>query len=249
MQFRDWIFPRKCVCCGAYLSDNDVSDSERGDESNDQSEYADVCAYCAKTIVRVKPPYCPQCFRGIDSCRCYNQRPFAFDALVAPFYYEGAIRDAIMRMKFDGKESVARFLGRELGAEVETRCFGVPFDIVTCVPTSSESLASRGFNQSRSIAENLRLSSETFPFIVPDYNLLAKRRSNAVQHRLGAGGRLRNIAGSFELSVNRDVVGKTILLIDDIATTGATADECTRVLKFAGADKVLLATAALTRYN
>lgn len=249
MQIRDLLFPRKCVCCGAYLSDYDVSESERGNESNSGSEYADVCSFCAETIVRVKPPYCPRCLRGKDSCRCYNQRPFAFDALVAPFYYEGAVRNAIMRMKFDGKESVARFLGRELGAEVETRCFGVPFDIVTCVPASPESLASRGFNQSRSIAENLGLSSGTFPFIVPDYNLLVKRRSADVQHRLGAGGRLRNIAGSFELSRNRDVAGKTILLVDDIVTTGATADECTRVLKFAGADKVLLATAALTRYN
>ncbi len=237
MQIRDLLFPRKCVCCGTYLADEN------------ESSYADVCIPCTETIVRVQPPYCPRCLRGKDSCRCYRQRPFAFDGLVAPFYYEGAIRNAIMRMKFDGKESVARFLGRELGAELETRCFGYTFDVVTCVPTSGESLAARGFNQSRSIAENLGLSAETFPFIVPDYTLLVKRKSAAVQHRLGARGRLRNIQGSFELNRNRDVVGKTILLVDDIATTGATAEECARVLKFAGADKVLLATAALTRYN
>ncbi len=237
MQIRDLLFPEKCACCGAYLTEEN------------ESSCTDVCNDCAGAVFRVLPPYCPHCFRGKDSCRCYKQRPLAFDRLITPFYYEGAVRNAIMRMKFDGKESVARFLGRELGAEVETRCYGYPIDIVTCVPASPESLASRGFNQSRSIAENLGLSSESFPFIVPDYSLLVKRKSDAVQHRLGARGRFRNIEGSFELNRNRDVLGKTILLVDDIMTTGATADECARVLKFAGADKVLLATAALTRYN
>lgn len=237
MRIGEFVFPRKCVCCGRYLS------------ADNESEYRDVCASCAERVARVRPPYCPHCLRGKDSCRCYKQRPFAFDALAAPFYYEGAVRDAIMRMKFDGKESVARFLGRELGAEVETRCFGVPIDVVTCVPTSAASLAQRGFNQSRSIAENLGLSSEIFPFIVPDFTLLQKRDATALQHRLGAHGRVRNISGTFELSKNRDVTNKTILLVDDIMTTGATADECARVLKFAGARKVLLATAALTRYN
>ncbi len=237
MQIRGLIFPRKCVCCGKYIA------------ADMMSVYRDVCIPCAERVTRVKPPYCPRCLRGKDSCRCYKQRPFAFDALAAPFYYEGAIRDAIMRMKFDGKESVARFLGRELGAEVETRYFGVPIDVVTCVPTSAASLAERGFNQSRSIAENLGLSSEIFPFIVPDFTLLKKQDATDLQHRLGARGRQRNISGSFEVAKNRDIANKTILLVDDIMTTGATADECARVLKFAGARNVLLATAALTRYN
>lgn len=237
MQIKNLLFPVRCACCGAYLTSATVS------------EYPEVCIGCAKDIVRVKPPYCPWCLRGKDSCRCYNQRPFAFDGLVSPFYYEGAIRNAIMRMKFNKKEGIARFLGRELGAEVKARYFGYPFDILTCVPASDTSLSERGFNQSRSIAENLGLSVDDFPFASPDYNLLLKRSSGAAQHLLGAGGRLKNIEGTLELNRGRDVVGKTVLLVDDVATTGATAGECARVLKFAGADKVLLATAALTRYN
>lgn len=237
MDIGELLFPKKCVCCGTAIS------------NGFDRQYPDICASCEKEVMRVNPPYCPICLRGKDSCRCYNKQPFVFDCLISPFYYEGAIRDAIMRMKFEKKESVSVFLGRELGDEIRMRCFGYPVDIITCVPASNESLANRGFNQSRSIAENLNLPIDFFPFATFDFSLLVKKKSGIPQHYLGAQGRLKNITGSFELNKNRNVVGKTVLLVDDIVTTGATAGECTKVLKFAGADKVLLATSALTRYN
>lgn len=237
MRVRDVLFPRKCACCGVYLSHENTS------------AYDEVCTVCAEDIFRVRPPYCSKCFRGKDSCRCYRERPRAYDCVVSPFYYEGAIKHAMMRLKFEGKESVARFLGRELGVEVATRYFGIPFDLITCVPATSQSLSERSFNQSSSIAENLALLRFGFPDIATDYNLLVKRPLSSAQHHLGAGSRYRNSAMAYELNKNRDISDNTILLIDDIITTGSTADECARVLKLEGAGNVYLATAAITRFK
>ena len=211
-----------------------------------------LCNECLDRVERIRPPICKRCGLGVNGCTC-NRRSnltagHVFDCAISPFFYEGAIKNCIMYMKYGGHEEVARFLGYELSLEIAAQLFARDIDILTCVPSTRKSLSKRGFNQSQSIAENLNLSDLGFSGYYEDYSLLLKSNDTAIQHKLNAQARRENIKNAYSLSKNRNVEGKRILLVDDIMTTGATGDSCAKALKFAGASKVYLATASAVRY-
>lgn len=232
MNWTDLLFPRVCPCCGSPLSDGET-----------------VCAACAPGVHRNTSPHCPYCGVSERSCRC-RKHPRPYDRIVAPFYYEDSIREAILRMKFGKREEIARFLAEELRWEIEARYFGETFDLVTTVPMSRARYAERGFNQARTIAE-LLMKEPPGPLTNArqDYGLLKNRGSGQMQHLLGAEGRRQNIRDSVRLGPGRDIDGAKILLIDDIVTTGATAGECAAILRLEGAASVSVAAAAVTRYT
>ena len=232
MNFDELFFPRTCPCCGGPLS---------GD--------APVCPSCAGGVHRNPAPHCPYCGVSERSCTCRKQ-PRPYDRIVAPFFYEDSVRDAILRMKFGKREEGARFLAEELKKEVEARYFGESFDLITTVPMSRDRYAERGFNQARTIAE-LLMKDPPGPLreAVPDYGLLKKATSGQMQHLLGAEGRRQNIRGSVRVGRGRDLTGKRVLLVDDIVTTGATAGECAAILRLSGAARVCVAAASVTRYT
>lgn len=224
--FLSVLFPEKCLSCGAFIGD---------DVSGDISGF--FCKKCEMQIERIKPPY--------NSRRLFG----AFDCAVAPFYYSGSIKNAVLRLKYSEKERVAVFLGRELSREINSRFFGVRFDILTCVPATRESVAKRGYNQSRSILEHVYIDNgidySNCGYPVTDYALLFKDKATEVQHLLGAQGRRENIASAYHVSPGRDIFGKTILLVDDIYTTGSTVNSCAGELKKYGAKAVYVAVAAM----
>ena len=222
------VFPRKCISCGTYIEHEQF-----------------ICAACNEKFVRVNPPYCRFCGVSKEHCTC-AKHSHAYDGAVAPFYYEGGAKDAIHRLKFGRKENVAVYFANEMRSEIISRYFGIDFDILTCVPSTSESERMRGFNQSKSLAENLKIN--IFPDMEQDFGLLVKLRPTSIQHMLGAAQRRKNIENAYGLNQGRDVRNKTILIVDDILTTGATLDECTTVLKLNGAKAVYAAVAAMTRH-
>lgn len=234
MDWTELLFPRTCPACGGPIAAGQT-----------------LCAECERRVARNTSPYCPFCGVSAKDCRCAHV-PRPYDHLVAPFYYEGAVRDTILRLKFGKKEEGARFLSAELRKEVEARFFGESFDIVTVVPMSRARYAERGFNQARVLAE-LLMADPPAPLsdAVADYGLLKKVRSGsgAMQHLLGAESRRENIRGSIRVGANRELSGKRVLLIDDIVTTGATAGECAAMLRMEGAASVSVAAAAVTRYT
>lgn len=234
MRWSDLLFPRTCPCCGGELR-----------------EGQEVCDRCASEIFYNKSPHCPHCGVNLRDCHCHG-KPRPYDRIVAPYYYEGAVREAILRMKFGEEEEVARFLAKALKQEIEARYFGEEFDILTVVPMSRTRYVSRGFNQARSIAEFLMKDPPApLQHTVVDYGLLKKssKEGGGMQHLLGAAGRKQNIRDSVSVGRHRELQGKHVLLLDDIVTTGATTGECAAILRLSGAARVSVAAAAVTRYR
>ncbi|MBR5753545.1 MAG: ComF family protein, partial [Clostridia bacterium] len=201
MTLLDLLFPPTCPGCGTVL--------EHGEA---------MCPACQKTARRNGSPHCAYCGVSLRDCRCAKQaRPY--DRVVSPFYYEGSVRDAILRMKFAKREEGARFLAAELKKEIEARYFGETFDLITAVPLSRARYAERGFNQARTLAE-LLMEDPPAPLrhALQDYGLLTRIGSGQEQHFLGAEARRQNIRGNVRVGKGRDLTGKRILLIDDIVT-------------------------------
>lgn len=233
MAWTDLLFPKTCPCCGTPLKTGDT-----------------VCPDCRREVRRNESPYCPFCGVSVRDCAC-RKAPRPYDRMVAPFFYEGPVREAILRMKFGKKEEGARFLAEELKDAIDARFFGEPFDLVAVVPMSRERYAERGFNQARSLAEFvMKDPPEPLKNAAQDYGLLRKKSGGgAMQHLLGAEGRRENIRNAVSVGKHRDLTGKRVLLFDDIVTTGATAGECAVLLRMAGAESVSVAAAAVTRFQ
>lgn len=202
------IYPERCIACGCYLS-----------ESNRSPDFLLAHYFCSSCALTV------------------NWSEERSDCAI-PLYYEGAIRDAMLRLKFKSDVSPVSFFAEALEREIRCRFYNVKFDTFTCVPSTKESVAERGYNQSQLIASKVRIDAEC------DWNLLKKDKATSVQHLLSATERKKNIESAYSLSSGRDVYGKKILLVDDILTTGSTCEACARALLLSGASDVYVACVA-----
>lgn len=159
----------------------------------------------------------------------------------APLWYEGKVREGLLRFKFQGARAAAGPLG-ELVARCAAERFSGAFDVVTWVPVSRRRLRSRGYDQARLLAESACRLWEVRP-----EQLLQKITDNPAQSGLTEeAARRANVLGVYEAAEPERIQGCRILLVDDICTTGATLAECARVLREAGAADVVCAAAALT---
>ena len=199
------------------------------------------------------PPKCPFCGRileGVGICpECEKTLPWIPEEQVvmterglscaAPLWYEGTVREAMLRLKFRNTPGLAEPLG-ELLARCAAERFGGEFDTVTWVPVSRKRLRKRGYDQSRLLAEAACRHWDTAPA-----ELLQKTRDNPAQSSLSSREeRQKNVSGVYAAVNEEKIKGARILLIDDILTTGATLREAARVLRAAGAESVICATLA-----
>jgi competence protein ComFC len=164
--------------------------------------------------------------------RCGDCPPSEIDGARAPFVYEGPVSRAVKGMKFAGWRALAANLG---AAMAEIWDLG-PADAVTWVPLSRRRRARRGFDQAEALAESAapRLG-------VPAVPLLERRRDTPAQARRGGRERRRALEGAFRAT---RLPPPSVILVDDVLTTGATASACALALREAGARRVLLLTAA-----
>ena len=168
----------------------------------------------------------------LASCgRCAAKKP-AYDRARAAFVYNDASRSLVLRFKHGGEtEGVKMFAaqmlraGRKLIAEA---------DIIIPVPLHRRRLAKRRFNQSALLARAISKQSGV-PF---DSHSLLRKRHTPSQGGQSYVGRRRNVSGAFRVSPKSNLKGLSILLIDDVMTTGATIESCARTLKRAGARRV-----------
>jgi ComF family protein len=170
---------------------------------------------------------------GSRCARC-RRRPPLIARASAIGAYEGSLRAILHALKYDGRRSVARRVGvrlRTAGADVLAGA-----DAVVPVPLHSSRERARGFNQAREIARHLGL---------PPLDILRRTRRTAIQADLPAARRHANVRGAFVLKGSSGPLdGLTLVLVDDVSTTGATLNACAAPLLAAGATEVRALTAA-----
>lgn len=175
-----------------------------------------------------------------DRCAACLARPRAFDAARAACLYDEVSRDPILKLKHADRLDLAPLLARWLSRAA--RDLAEEADAIAPVPLHPLRLLHRRYNQAAEIARPL--SALTGVPYLPD--ALVRRRATDTQAGKSGSGRKRNVAGAFHVPAARaaQVEGRRILLVDDVMTTGATAEGCARALKAAGAARVDLAVVA-----
>lgn len=204
--------------------------------------YPPACMFCKRPLSPSDDePYCRDCLAHLP----FTKNHGCFDAfggaayLIAPFFYEGGVKRALHDLKFKSKFANAKVLALFLAGYLENNPEAKRADVVVPVPLSAKSYAKRGFNQSallaRTVCERLGL--------MLDEDALTKVRETKRQSSLrNFEARASNVLGAF--ACTKDLSGKTVLLIDDIYTTGMTVYNCAQALNDAGASKVIAATVA-----
>ena len=201
---------------------------------------AGLCDVCAVSLVATGPA-CPSCAEPSSdnsACRLCRAAPPPFTRLTAPFVYGGELAVALRRLKFDGRREIARALAPLLAPSMARAARDA--DVVMPVPLHRRRLARRGFNQAALLAKHARLDRPI------DVLGLVRIRATVPQSGLDRLARRRNVDGAFAVPPGRlaHVAGRAILLVDDVATTGATLTAAARALRAAGAAEVTAYCAA-----
>jgi ComF family protein len=150
--------------------------------------------------------------------------------------FDGVVQDLIHLMKYQGKRSIARRLGTMLADRLLSDSTVGQIDLLIPVPLHPSRERERGYNQSALIA---RAVGERLGVPVEE-RVLQRLKNTQTQTRLSAPERTANVAGAFRVRIPETVAGRRIALVDDVVTTGATADACAEALLTTGASEVLL---------
>jgi ComF family protein len=224
------LFPERCCCCGKPVSCGGI-----------------VCERCRPALKRIMPPVCTSCGLEVKACSCGRHKRH-MERCVSPFYYEGAAKSALHRLKFNGKEYAAEMFSLAMEQTVKREYGGTVFDCVVPVPLSDSVHRKRKYNQSTLLAK--RLAGQLG---IPYQELLVKQCETTPQRELPAIRRSGNVLGVFDAmpSIHKlqTETGFTALLVDDTVTTGATLDECAKILKLYGACCVYAVTATASRLS
>lgn len=227
----DIVYPRSCVACG--------------NTTGEGQGY--ICWDCESGFDVISMPFCSVCGDPAEGlvehqylCSyCQRVRPY-FEAARSAVRYRGAVRTILHSLKYGKMTFLVRDLLPFLSACVKTHYSRVCFDGVTFVPLYPRKERERTFNQARLLGGKLARELE-LPFL-PD--CLRRTRYTVTQTDLDASKRRANVHGAFAAQNRKWLDGRTLLLVDDVMTTGATVNECSKVLKEAGAAGVFVVTVA-----
>jgi len=216
----DFVFPPICYGC-----DSEV-------------EAGLVCEACRLALFTHELAVCPKCGRPCARTKetCGQCRtPFSLSRVRALGLYVPPFDKLIQAFKYSGKTRVGELLGRALAALVQQDEVLSAADLVCPIPLHPARRRERGFNQSLLLAAAIAMSTG-----LPLAEFLVRKKNTATQTRkTNPKDRLKNLAGAFRLRLEADVRGKTVLLVDDVMTTGATLDQAARELLKGGAANVL----------
>jgi ComF family protein len=174
---------------------------------------------------------------------CQEQRPHFIKA-VAYGAYDAGLRELIHLLKYEQVEPAAGVLGKMLARAIQKLGPIADSILVVPVPLYRSKRRERGFNQAELIARAALKGESVGCELRAD--VLERTRPTVSQIGLTRSQRIENIRGAFRVPHLNRVAGRTVLLVDDVLTTGTTASECARILRKAGAEKVWVATVART---
>ena len=210
--------------------------------------YPNVCGFCNKICFG---SICKKCELKLKKHEINNDvgtglasAQYNFNNLISLFKYEGIIRKKIIEYKFGDKAYLYRTFAKIILKNEKVCGFLRNYDIIIPVPLHKKKKHIRGYNQTELIAKEL---VKNIPNLKLETNILIKTKNTEVQSLLTKNQRQENIKGAFEVGAGNcacPIEGKRIILFDDIYTTGATANECSKVLKRAGAKEILVLTIA-----
>lgn len=221
------LYPRRCPVCGTVLAYGDL-----------------ICSPCRSSLPRVKPPACYQCGKPVfseDQELCYDCRRFpkSFVHGISLLLYNEQTRPMISDFKYHNKRSMSRYFAEEIFLRYQDFFARQKPDLIIPVPVHRHKKRTRGYNQAELLAADLAVL--TGIDFIPD--LLLRTADTSPQKEFSPQARLDNLSGAFSYNPKyRDLPRKksTVLLTDDIYTTGATMEICSRVLLKAGFDKVCI---------
>jgi ComF family protein len=231
------LFPSDCRICHAPLTNIAI---------------LPVCEPCLAQIVPLDGPLCQICGEKLfhanaeaedkPLCGICRRVGAHFRRAAAYGAYEGALRDLIHLFKYNGIRPAGEVLGGLLNQTVAA--MALPDSVIVVpVPLWSGKRTARGFNQAEAIARSF-MDCQSPSSIQLDTSIMVRTRETASQTGLTRHQRRDNVRGAFAVLNPAKVKGRSILVVDDVMTTGTTAGECARVLRRAGAKEVFVATVA-----
>jgi len=221
---RDVCYPQVCVHCHERIPDQKVW----------------LCGRCNDNLSYMPEQQCPKCGYPTEESECGNcaENSFVFTQAKSVFLFENAARSMVHCLKYDGMSDIAAWFAYRIYKTIFYEAALGDIDYVTAIPLHKVRKRDRGFNQSELIARSLALKLD-----IPYSGRLLIRKNNTVsQTFLTAGERKKNLENAFAPG-NIVLTGKSILLIDDVFTTGTTVNEASKTLLKAGAAQVFVLTA------
>ena len=229
-----FVFPAQCIICKNFIENDDGICFECLNKIDFISEPR--CAYCGYPFEimfpnqKTKSNYfvCPHCLKSKPK----------FNKCLSVVRYNDASKKIILPFKHADKTNYARIMGKMMASTISP--YKDKFDYIIPVPIHLKRMLKRKYNQSALLA-NVIAKILKKPVL---YNILIRNKFKESQGHLSIKERKLNVKNSFMVKNNSIIKGKNILIVDDVMTTGATLNECAKVLKHAGARKIFVATFA-----
>ncbi len=226
--FLDALYPRNCPVCRDVVT-------PKGET---------VCTVCRERLLYVTEPVCMKCGKPIASeqeeyCADCGKRKFSYERGYAAFVYDDVMQQAVADYKYNNKKESAVFFAQELAELYRNRLAGLGIEALVPVPIHRARRRYRGYNQTEVMCEEL----SSLIGVRVEKQLLVRQKNTTPQKELTEAERLQNLERAIVWNPARQqnsVVPRKVLLVDDIYTTGSTAEVCTRVLLRNGIQRVYL---------
>ncbi len=230
----DFVYPQSCPICKEPLD----------------REEKEVCENCWRNLAILPYPFCPYCkmffeeeeaeheHRCVSPNRFEDQMNFAVRSLGT---FDDHYKTLIHRLKYEHKIPLGKRLAQRLGEQLTQDKDFINCDLVIPVPLHKSRQRQRGFNQSEILAEGVSQVTK-IPLAT---KILMRKKNTKDQTHLDIQQRKENVKGAFAVTQPEMVMGKNVILVDDVITTGATLNECVRMLLDIGAKRVFAVTLAV----
>lgn len=230
--FLELIYPEKNTCFICETYDEAIADKY-------------ICSDCERHIKKILAPVCSKCSKpidynsSIDLCQeCCDVKRY-FEMSKSPYAYEGLIKKAIYSYKYYNKPYFYKLFGNCLINFMKNINY-TGFDCIVSVPLHSSKMRKRGYNQSELIAKYISANLS-----IPYVDALKRTKKTLKQSEQSKEERRKNLKDAFSVKSSAEkIINSSVLLVDDIYTTGSTVDECSKALVNYGAAKVYVVTIA-----